>query len=151
MHLFRVWKGERAGAQQRLIAKGCLSRRSDLIEFKDAQQEAWKGLFQEQRVHCWDAEMQQGLEARAGEPRCEQCQQISRGSSGGTAGLPRGQGAASCLAEGCAGVREGSVPAPLAEIHPGGRGRGLGCGGIVGGTFVLFFCLQHISVFLPNY
>lgn len=73
-----------------------------------------------------------------------------RGSSGGTAGLPRGQGAASSFAEGFVGLREGSVPAPLAEIHPGGLGRGLGCRGIVGGTFVLFFCLQHISVFFTE-
>lgn len=63
MHLFRgLERGERADDQQRLIAKGCLSCRSDLIPFKDAQQEAWKGIFQQRRVHCWDAEMQQGLE-----------------------------------------------------------------------------------------
>lgn len=55
-------KGERAEDQQRLIAKGCLSCRSDLIPFKDAQQEAQKGVFQQQHVHCWDAEMQQGSE-----------------------------------------------------------------------------------------
>lgn len=57
-----VWRGERAADQQRLIAEGCLSRRSDLIPFKDAQWEAWKGIFQQQHVHCWDAEMQQGSE-----------------------------------------------------------------------------------------
>lgn len=39
-----------------------MSRRSDLIPFKDAQQEAWMGIFQQQHVHCWDAEMHQGLE-----------------------------------------------------------------------------------------
>lgn len=100
MHLFRVWKGERADAQQRLIAKGCLSCRSDLIEFKDAQQEAWKGLFQEQRVHCWDAEMQQGLEARAGEPRCEQSQQICGALPEARPGCREGRGLPPALPRG---------------------------------------------------
>lgn len=63
MCLFWVWKGERAGNRQRWIAQGLLSRRSELIPFRDAQQETWKGIFQQQHSHCWDAKMQHGWRA----------------------------------------------------------------------------------------
>lgn len=56
-------EGERAGSRQRRIARGLLSRRGELIPFRDAQQEAWKGIFQQQHSHCWDAKMQHGWRA----------------------------------------------------------------------------------------
>lgn len=70
MHLFRsLEKGESADDEKRLIAKGCVSCRSDLIPFQGAQQEAWEGIFQQQHVCCWEAEMlrNRGLERRTAE------------------------------------------------------------------------------------
>lgn len=63
MRLFWAGKGKRAGSRQRRIAQGLLSRRTELIPFRDAQQEAWKGIFQQQHSHCWDAKMQHGWRA----------------------------------------------------------------------------------------
>lgn len=56
-----LWVGK--GKGQRWIARGLLSRRSELIPFRDAQQEAWQGIFQQQHRHCWDAKMQHGWRA----------------------------------------------------------------------------------------
>lgn len=70
MHLFRsLERGESADDEKRLIAKDCVSCRSDLIPFQGAQQEAWEGIFQQQHVCCWEAEMlrNRGLERRTAE------------------------------------------------------------------------------------
>lgn len=59
MRLLWVWKGK----GQRWIAQGLLSHRSELIPFRDAQQEAGEGIFQQQHSHCWDAKTQHGWRA----------------------------------------------------------------------------------------
>lgn len=63
MCLSWVWTGKRQGRRQRWIARGLLSHRTELVPFRDAQQEAWKGIFQQQHSHCWDAKMQHGWRA----------------------------------------------------------------------------------------
>jgi len=150
VHLFGgLESGERADDQQRLIAEGCLSCRSDLIPFKDTQQEAWKGIFQRQRVHCWDAEMQRGLGSEGwGDALLSNSSQITWISSGGTYTSFRGQGAASFIAERGVWVRSRGAHVFRRNTccriweRLGGGGRG--------GTFVPFFCLQYISgVFYP--
>lgn len=62
MRLFGLGRGKGRQAAAG-TARGSLSRTTELKPFRDAQHEAWKGIFQQQHSHCWDAKMQHGWRA----------------------------------------------------------------------------------------